>query len=49
VKKQRVSIDHIDTNQMIADPLTKGLSPNIFFSHVRHMRIIDKSLLVLLL
>ena len=45
VQKQRVSIEHIGTNQMIADPLTKGLSPKIFSGHVRDMEIIDKSLL----
>ena len=45
VQKQRVSIEHIGTNQMIANPLTKGLSPKIFSGHVRDMGIIDKSLL----
>jgi len=40
-----VSIEHIGTNQMIADSLTKGLSPKIFSGHVRDMGIIDKSLL----
>jgi len=45
VQKQRVSIEQIGTNQMIADPLTKGLSPKIFSGHVRDMGIIDKSLL----
>jgi len=45
VQKQRVSIEHIGTNQMIADPLTKGLSPKIFSGHVRDMGIIDKSFL----
>jgi len=29
VKKQRVSIEHIGINQMIVDPLTKGLSLKI--------------------
>jgi len=37
VQNQRVSIEHIGTNQMIVDLLTKGLSPKIFFGHVRHM------------
>jgi len=37
VQKQRVSIEHIGTNQMIADPLTKGLSPKTFYGHVRDM------------
>ena len=34
VHKQRVSIEHISTNLMVADPLTKGLSPKIFGEHV---------------
>ena len=34
VNKQRVSIEHISTNLMVADPLTKGLSPKIFGEHV---------------
>ena len=45
VQKQRVSIENIGTNQMIADPLTKELSPKLFSGHVRDMGIIDKSLL----
>jgi len=28
VQKHRVSIEHINTNLMIVDPLTKGLPPN---------------------
>jgi len=28
VQKHRVSIEHISTNLMIVDPLTKGLPPN---------------------
>ena len=45
VQKQRVSIEHIGINQMIADPLIKGLPPKIFYGHVRHMGIIDNSIL----
>ena len=40
VQKQRVSIEHVSTNFMIADPLTKGLNPNIFSEHVESMGII---------
>ena len=46
VQKQKVSIEHIGTDLMIADPLTKGLPPKTFSGHVRRMGIIDKSLLV---
>ncbi|KAL2327197.1 hypothetical protein Fmac_020624 [Flemingia macrophylla] len=33
VQKQRVSIEHIGTELMIADPLTKGLPPKTFIGH----------------
>ncbi|XP_075656456.1 secreted RxLR effector protein 161-like [Castanea sativa] len=34
VQKQQVSIKHISTELMIADPLTKGLPPETFKEHV---------------
>ena len=37
VQKQRVSIEHISTNLMVADPLTKGLPPKTFNEHVERM------------
>ncbi|XP_070029409.1 secreted RxLR effector protein 161-like [Nicotiana sylvestris] len=37
VQKQRVSLEHIRTDLMIADPLTKGLQPKIFKEHVHRM------------
>jgi len=40
VQKQRVSIEHISTNFMIVDPLTKGLSPKTFIEHVENIGII---------
>ena len=40
VQKHRVSIDHISTELMIADPLTKGLPPKIFIRHVESMGIV---------
>ena len=40
VQKQRVSIEHISTNLMIADPLTKGLSPKAFNEHGERMGIL---------
>ncbi|KAJ1420620.1 Integrase, catalytic core [Sesbania bispinosa] len=45
VQKQRVSIEHIGTDLMIADPLTKGLPPKTFVGHVESMGVMDKSLL----
>ena len=40
VQKQRVSIEHISTKLMVADPLTKGLSPKAFTEHVERMGIL---------
>jgi len=40
VQKQRVSIEHISTNFMIVDPLTKGLTSKTFIEHVESMNII---------
>ena len=37
VQKQRVSIEHINTELMIADSLTKGLPPKTFKEHVNRM------------
>ena len=44
VKKQRVSIEHIYTNLMIVDPLTKGLPPKTFTSHVERMGLMSNDL-----
>ena len=41
VQKQRVSIEHIRTNFMIADPLTKGFPPKTFNEHVERMGILE--------
>ena len=37
VQKQRVLIEHISTQLMIADPLTKGFPPMTFKEHVDRM------------
>ncbi|RVW31096.1 Retrovirus-related Pol polyprotein from transposon TNT 1-94 [Vitis vinifera] len=37
VQKQQVSIEHINTELMVADPLTKGLPPKTFTEHVKRM------------
>ncbi|KAA0036645.1 Retrovirus-related Pol polyprotein from transposon TNT 1-94 [Cucumis melo var. makuwa] len=39
VQKQRVSIEHISTKLVIANPLTKGLPPKTFNDHVERMGI----------
>jgi len=38
-----VSIKHISTNLMIADPLTKGLPPKLYASHIKNMDIMSTS------
>ena len=37
VKKQKVSIEHISTKLMVADPMTKGLPTKPYKDHVEHM------------
>jgi len=41
VKEGNVVMKHIDTNSMLADPLTKGLKPIVFKSHVENMGIMS--------
>ena len=40
VQKQKVSIKHISIKLMIADPLTKGLSPKMVNDHVNKMSLV---------
>jgi len=37
VQNGQISIEHIGTNSMVADPLTKGLPPKVFHEHIAHM------------
>ena len=42
VQSGLISIEHIGTNSMIADPLTKGLPPKAFFhDHTAHMGVVS--------
>jgi hypothetical protein len=41
VQDQIVEIEHISIKQMLADPLTKGLPPNIFCDHVASMTLLE--------
>ena len=47
VQKQRVSIEHISTQLMVADPLTKGLAPKTFKEHVNWMGLENSTWLLL--
>ncbi|GJU81698.1 hypothetical protein Tco_1284063 [Tanacetum coccineum] len=37
VEEQRISIEHIRTHEMLANPLTKGLLPKVFQGHIAKM------------
>ena len=37
IQNQTVSLEHIRTNDMLVDPLTKGLPPNVFMEHLAGM------------
>ena len=41
VQSGQMSIEHISTNSIIVDPLTKGLSPKVFHEHNVHMSVIS--------
>ena len=37
----KLSIEHIGTNSMVADPLTKGVAPKVFHEHTAHMGVMS--------
>ena len=41
VQSGQISIEHIGTNSMIADPLMKGLIPKVFYEHTSSMSVIS--------
>ena len=41
VQSGLISIEHIGTNSMIADPLTKGLPPKVYHEHTAHMGVVS--------
>ena len=41
VQSGLISIEHIGTNSMIADPLTKGLPPKVFHEHTAHTGVVS--------
>lgn len=40
IQEFQTRIEHIDTGNMLADPLTKGLTVGIFRNHVIHMGLV---------
>ena len=41
IQSGQMSIEHIGTNSMVANQLTKGLSPKILHEHTAHMDVIS--------
>ena len=41
VQSGQIFIEHIETNSMITDPLTKGLTPKVFHGHTTSMGVIS--------
>ena len=41
VKKGDITVEHIDTESMLADPLTKSLRPICFAKHVENMGVLS--------
>jgi hypothetical protein len=41
VRDQTISLEHISTVKMLANPLTKGLPPSVFKEHVAGMSLRD--------
>ena len=37
VQNQPICLEHVETSKMLADPLTKGLPPNMFREHLAGM------------
>ena len=46
VQDKQISIEHIGTDFMLADPLTKGLPPKFFHEHTTHMGVVSGNTLV---
>ena len=46
VQNRQISIEHIRTNSMLIDPLTKGLIPKVFHEFTVNMGVILNSILV---
>jgi len=40
IQNGQVSTEHIETNSMIADPLTKSLPLKVFLEHTAHMGVL---------
>ena len=45
VQDHIISLEHISTEKMLADPLTKGLPPNMFREHIADMGLREKPII----
>jgi hypothetical protein len=41
IQHHTISLEHISTKQMLADPFIKGLPPNVFKEHVAGMYLME--------
>ena len=41
IQDQTIDVKYISTKSMLADPLTKGLPPNVFKEHVAGMGLVE--------
>ena len=41
-----ICIEHVSTEHMLADPLTKGLAPKLFQEHVTHLGLLESSVVI---
>jgi len=46
VQNMQISIEHVRTDSMLANPLTKGLVPRVFYEQIAHMGVVPNSTLV---
>nr|AAV24758.1 putative polyprotein [Oryza sativa Japonica Group] len=46
IQDQTISVEYINTKLMLADPLTKGLTPVVFKEHVAGMGLVEKPLIL---
>jgi len=46
VQNRQISIEHIGTDSMLTDSLTKGLVPRVFHEHTAHMGVVTINTIV---
>jgi hypothetical protein len=46
IQNHTISVEHVITKEMLVDPLTKGLPPNMFREHLAGMGLPRKSMIL---